>query len=584
MPAIKPVPYEQQLTFRLLVSYRWVSLLPPLIWLFIFATPVDLPGMAGVLVIAAGLTLGLTLTATSLNRRLVQHSWLLGFDLLVSAGFVWSTGLEQSPYYLYSLAPILAASFFFGIRGGVTAAAVYSLFYGLALLFNALSSAPLNLPGVLIQLISFFLIGAIFGYPTHLLQHLYQAHIELTAKNQELSERNRDLDLLRELSLVMQSSVDPAELQEVILQGLIEKMGYQRAVIGLYDETSDTLSAWLVLENNPSLTSQSSPPLAHTDVIVLKQTPGPLAHALKGKLTLELVDGQAPTGDPALDRRLIAGSHYLILPLSLRDHLVGVILIDHLPPGLRLSPAERHPLNHLAMHAGVALGSVRLCINRTRDAAAADERRRMATDLHDQVSQALYGLAYGLEAATQLLPHEPKMQQVLTNLHQTAADAQSQLRQIIFDSKPEEITADAFVAGLHRILRALSPLKTIALRLDLPGDFDRWQATIRRHLYRVTQEALANTAKHANARQLIVKLSHDTEEIELRIADDGEGFDPAKVDRSQHLGLQSMAERIRSLNGTFELNSAFGEGTLIIIRVPLALAEPIIPLTTLAQP
>ncbi|MCB0177052.1 MAG: GAF domain-containing protein [Anaerolineae bacterium] len=568
------VQYEQKLTFRLLVGYRWVSLLPPLLDLLIFSPPQALSRMVLSLLVAAGLTLGLTLAVTPLNRRLMQHPWLLGIDLVISIGLVWATGLEQSPYYPYSLAPILAAAFFFGIRGGVTAAAFYSLLYGLAWLINMVLAAPVNLSGALTQVMSFFLIGAIFGYPTRLLQQLYQAHTELTAKNDELSTRNRDLDLLRELSLVMQSSVDPAEMQEIVLQGLVEKMGYPRAVIGLYDRPLDALTGWLVLAGNTATNGNAAPKLAHTDVASLKAESGPLARALKGRLTLEITDGEAPTHDDALNRRLILGSHYLILPLSLRNELVGVIVIDQLSPERRLSAAERHSLNHLAMHAGVALGSVRLCIDRARIAAVAAERHRMATDLHDQVSQALYGLAYGLDAAKQLLAHEPKLQQLLANLHQTAAEAQTQLRQIIFDSKPDEITAAAFVAGLHRNLRALSPLKAMALRLDLPGDFDHWQAGTRRQLYRVTQEALANTVKHANARQFIVKLSQDAHDIELRIADDGEGFDPTQVDSSQHLGLQSMAERIRALDGAFELNSAFGEGTLIIIRVPLALAEP----------
>ena len=112
------------------------------------------------------------------------------------------------------------------------------------------------------------------------------------------------------------------------------------------------------------------------------------------------------------------------------------------------------------------------------------------------------------------------------------------------------------------------PNQTVALRIDLPGDFDSWLAVIRRQLYRVTQEALTNSVKHANAQQIIVKLNHNSQLIELRIADDGEGFDPAEVDMDQHLGLQSMAERIEALQGTFEVNSAFGEGTLIIATLP----------------
>ena len=110
MTGSMPVQYEQKLTFRLLVGYRWVSLLPPLLGLLLFSTPRPLTAMATCLLLATGLTLALTLAVTPINHLLMQRPWLLLFDLLVSAGLVWYTGPERSPYYLYSLAPILAAA------------------------------------------------------------------------------------------------------------------------------------------------------------------------------------------------------------------------------------------------------------------------------------------------------------------------------------------------------------------------------------------------------------------------------------------------------------------------------------------
>ncbi len=115
------------------------------------------------------------------------------------------------------------------------------------------------------QIISFFLIGVIFGYPSLLLQRLRHTHTELTSRNAELSQRNRDLDLLHKLSLVMQSSVDPAELQEYILRGLVQDMRYLRAVIGLYDERRNTLTGWITLAEPPA--SGSLARIAHTDIV-----------------------------------------------------------------------------------------------------------------------------------------------------------------------------------------------------------------------------------------------------------------------------------------------------------------------------
>ncbi|MEW5960294.1 MAG: GAF domain-containing sensor histidine kinase, partial [Chloroflexota bacterium] len=559
---------EQNLTFRLLVGYRWISLLPPLIWLTIPA-----PGSVSatgwrLLALVVGLTLSLTLAARPINRLLLRQPGLLVLDLLFSAGLIWYTDAERSPYYLYSLAPLLAAAFFFRIRGGLLAAAVYASFYLLVvLLVPRAPGLPLNIPAAVGQIISFFLIGAIFGYPAVLLQRLRHTYTELALKNAELSQRNRDLNLLHKLSLAMQSSVDPAELQEYILRGLVQEMGYPRAVIGLYDEQCRTLTGWLTLaEPSPSA---GLPRIAHTDLISLDEDDGPLARALKVEQAVEVLDGAAPTGSPHLNDRLEVGPHYLVLPMSLREHPIGVILIDGLAANQPLSPTDRLSLDHLAAHAGVALGSVRLCIYRAQREAITEERNRIAAGLHDSISQILYGLAYGLEACMQLLPHEAKhAQSALTKLYPLVMDAQAQMRHAIFEMWSDEIAADTFVAGLHRHLRAIHPTQTITLKIELPGDFDRWEAAARSQLYRVAQEALTNAAKHAAPHQVIVTLARNNQHLELRIEDDGRGFNPAEVDGAQHLGIQSMAERIKGLGGDFDICSESGKGTIVTARIP----------------
>ncbi len=137
------VQSEQNLTFRLLVGYRWISLLPPLIWLIVFPHSVTPTTGWWALAFSASLTLFLTLAVAPTKRLLLHRPWLLVFDLLLSAVLVWYTGVEHSPYYLYSLAPILAAAFFFRIQGGLLAAAVYTCFYLLFVFLAPRSSEQL---------------------------------------------------------------------------------------------------------------------------------------------------------------------------------------------------------------------------------------------------------------------------------------------------------------------------------------------------------------------------------------------------------------------------------------------------------
>ncbi|GAB4426712.1 MAG: hypothetical protein Kow0031_06530 [Anaerolineae bacterium] len=561
---------EQNLTFWLLTGYRWVSLLLPLLWV------VTTPSAAGLalLLLAAGLTLALTLAARRASQLLLRHPWLMAFDLALSAGLVWATGLEHSPYYLYSLAPILAAAFFFQIRGGLLAAATYCAFYMLAALLPRTTDHPADAVAIASHLFSFLLIGAIFGYPARLLQRLTQTHTQLTAKNDELQQRNRDLSLVRELSLVMQSSVDPAELQESILRGIVYELGYPRATIGLYNEADDCLSSWITFENGREDSGiQPVISLAHTEKIPLNPSNSPLVRAVKGKLVVEVLDGQAPSALPELNCRLVTGSHYIVLPLSLRGQPIGVILVDRLPGQQRLSATERLSLDSLATHAGVALGSLYVCIDRVQQMAVSEERNRIAIDLHDNVSQVLYGLAYGLDACQQLIDETSPAQPMLGQLRNNVTGAQALLRQTIFDIRAETITGDRFVAGLHRQMRALCPTSAATLRIELPGEFDQWPLPVRENLFQVAREALANVAKHARARQVVVRLARRDAAITMHISDDGRGFNPAAVDGTRHLGLHSMQERAHALNGGMEIISATGKGTAITVTVPESVGE-----------
>ncbi len=385
----------------------------------------------------------------------------------------------------------------------------------------------------------------------------------------DIAQLQQEIDLIKILSKIAQASLDPTELQTVLLDGVVHKMGYERALVGLYDAELDSLTSWLAMERTrtpaPNITNQ----IAHIDQVSLKSEQGPIAQAIKENRIVEIIDGTAPTSDSQINLRLVQGVHYAIFPLLLRDQLIGVFLLDQLPAHQPLSEAERQLFEHLTIQVAIALGNIQIGLMQTQDEAIAIERQRIATDLHDNVSQALYGVAYGLQAVSQHLTTEPQLQEMLNTLHCSVVEAQDQIRQTIFNMRqPDEVTSELFVAGLHRHLRSLAHLSSVSLKIDLSADFDQWDYVIRQELYRVIREALTNTIKHAQAQQAIVKLTRYQDYIELRIADDGDGFATEDRDDAQHLGLNSMTERIQALHGTLEISSVYGEGTLLIAQVP----------------
>lgn len=382
----------------------------------------------------------------------------------------------------------------------------------------------------------------------------------------DLPPQQRDAHLWRELLLLMQSSQDPAELQEAVLRGLVHDLGYTRAAVGLYDGHGNALSGWLVLDAAEPIDGQSLP--THTMSLSLQDDTGPLAQALHENRVVELWAGE-PLLHSGQGQTLLRGRHYLILPLHLRENPVGVILVDELPPEEALPETKRASLRMLALHAAIALGSLRLCLDRAQRTAVIEERNRIALELHDNVSQTLYGLSYGLEACLHQLEPGSVVHQMLEKLHQNAADMQTQMRSLIFDMRSRQITADAFVSRLHRHVRAVSPVQTMALQIDLPGDFNQWPESLRDRLYQIAQEALANAARHANPSQIVIRLSRRAGQIELRVADDGEGFDQSEVDPDAHLGIQAMQARAHALGGNLDISSDLGEGTLVQVQVPV---------------
>ena len=556
-------------TVLLLLFIRWVSLVPVVLAIRLPQTdPTIALHSSRALLLAVLVNILLTIFGSKVNEIIRKRGILLVLDLLFSGLLVWYTGAEASPFYLYSLTPIFGAAFFFQIRGGMWAASLYTLIYLLIVFIIPRHHLfELDLMLVSTQIVGFFVIALMVGYMSVLLDDLRRTRRRLEKSNTELARRNRDLNLIQELTLLLQSSVDPAELQAQILRGLVHDMGYRRATIGLYEEDSNILTGWLTLEKIPTTITPRQ--LSHAMKLSLNGDSGPISRAIRWDKPVEVFDGALAAEDAPLARRLVTGKHYLVLPLTLRQNPLGVIIIDQLPVQRPLPEVERESLERLAVHAGVALGSVRLCINRAQQQAVLAERNRIAAELHDSISQVLYGLAYGLDACVQLLPEHPEtVRRELSRLQPVVAGAQALMRKAIFAMNSVEVTSESFSSRLHRHLNVVCPSHCMVLRIELPGEFDGWDAQIREQIYRVVQEAMTNAARHADPQRILITVMAKDDYIGVRVEDDGRGFDPALVDGDAHLGIQSMTERVRRLGGDLHIESHPDQGTVVMATIP----------------
>jgi PAS domain S-box-containing protein len=254
------------------------------------------------------------------------------------------------------------------------------------------------------------------------------------------------------------------------------------------------------------------------------------------------------------------------LPLVSRDRTVGAIFFCYLPsqePG----DDEKVFLKAISDQAAVALENARL-FSEARGKAALEERQRLARELHDSVSQALYGIALGAKTARQLLEQNPQLvADPLDYVLSLSEAGLAEMRALIFELRPESLETEGLVAALEKQAAALRARHEIEVEASL---CDEPEASLeaKETVYRIAQEALHNTVKHARASSVKIAMRCTPEGLTLDISDDGVGFDPGG-DFPGHLGLRSMRERAARLGGTLEVESAPAKGARIRARIPL---------------
>ena len=209
-----------------------------------------------------------------------------------------------------------------------------------------------------------------------------------------------------------------------------------------------------------------------------------------------------------------------------------------------------------------------------REAQAA-ERARLARDLHDSVSQALFSMtmhARTAQLALARIPHADggPLARAVGQLRELTAGALAEMRALIFELRPDALAEEGLVAALARQAAAISAREQLPVTVQGPDDLLPLSAEGTEHAYRVALEALHNAVRHAAASHATVSVeAADGRCVRISVTDDGTGFDPGLA-RPGHLGLRTMAERAQAVGGDLELVTAPGAGTRVQLTVPAA--------------
>ncbi len=230
------------------------------------------------------------------------------------------------------------------------------------------------------------------------------------------------------------------------------------------------------------------------------------------------------------------------------------------------SAEERQLFTSLAKRASLAIENARL-YEQALALAAVEERQRLARELHDSVSQALYGIALGARTARTQLDRDPiKAIEPVDYVLSLAEAGLAEMRALIFELRPESLASEGLVAALEKQIASTRARYGVAVKAEMPPEPDL-PLPVKEALYRVIQEALHNVVKHARASQVDLALVVDGEGVHLSLRDNGLGFDP-DGDYPGHLGLRSMRERIERLGGEFQITSKPGEGAHVSATLP----------------
>lgn len=387
---------------------------------------------------------------------------------------------------------------------------------------------------------------------------------------QRTEERPRELVALLQVSRTVAATLELKPLFDLILDQLKTVVEYNAAAVFRLDH-EEVLT--LLNYHGPVPLEKLAGRWALAQVWHLGEVVRRRAPVLISDLEADtpLAHSWWKTASQYLDTPPPAVAAWMGVPMMIGERVIGLLTFDFSQPQ-HCTPHHADMALAVANQAAVAIENARL-YTEAQNRAALEERQKLARELHDSVSQALYGIALGTRTARELLDREPgetRLKQTLAeplNYILSLAEAGlTEMRALIFELRPESLELEGLVAALTKVAAALRARYKLEVETTF-GDEPPLPLPVKEVLYRVAQEALHNIVKHSRARWVELRLESGNDGLRLEIKDDGQGFDP-HGEFPGHLGLRSMRERVERLGGAFEIASAPGQGTRLGVQIP----------------
>lgn len=274
----------------------------------------------------------------------------------------------------------------------------------------------------------------------------------------------------------------------------------------------------------------------------------------------------------ANDSEATRGLHsHASVPLTFQDKPLGILNVTA-PAGRELTKEELRLLSTIAYQVGIAIERARLAEASAR-LARAEERTRIARDIHDTLAQGLTGIGLHIEGALTHLETDPaRARERLLRALAMTRESLEEARHSVLNLRAAPPAGKPLPEALNALARSVTAETGIRISVRVVGNAVL-PASIEMELYRIAQEALTNVRRHAAATEAEIVLRVDIQSVRLLVRDNGRGFAPSRSSETGGHGLLGMRERARLLGGNLRIASAPGRGARLVVRVPLPSAE-----------
>jgi PAS domain S-box-containing protein len=400
---------------------------------------------------------------------------------------------------------------------------------------------------------------------------------ELKRSEQELDSRYREISAMQQIASGLSQSLDLSTRLENGVDIVLGLTGFDAGGIYLVDDNQSEL----VLQFHRGLLSTE---------FITRASRWRIGRGVTGQVAATGVPCfiEDALHHPSFDRQIqmLEGVHgFASIPLVSKEKVLGVMSILRRQPFV-FTPAEQLMLQTLGKQIGISLENSRLYEMARQSEqqirqlsidlvqVQEEERRRFARELHDGLSQLLTTLKINSELALKHAGDDPATaQKHLREVIALAGEAQTEAKQIAYDLRPAILDDFGLKAAIGVHVTSFERRTGIGVDLHMPLDEERFESLVETTIYRIVQELLTNVAKHAAAKRVTIQLLRRGEVLALAVADNGKGFD-VKQGLVRHLnqgnyGLRNIRERVEFFGGMFRVESVPGQGSEIMIELPL---------------